>query len=64
MPKIRPAPNSDDNDVDYGTDGDRVGLEDFLAKCRFALGSSMPSVIPRKFRHRRNSLNHEGIYFA
>ena len=33
MPKIRPAPNSDDTDVDYGYVAERVGLDDFLVKC-------------------------------
>lgn len=62
MPKIRPAPNSEDNDVDYGN-GENIGLDDFLNKCRLEMGASMPNVIPRKFRHRRNSLSHEGKHF-
>ena len=59
MPKIRPAPNSDDTDVDYGNVGERVGLDDFLAKCKNQLGS-LPPLIPRNVRHRKNSLGNEG----
>ena len=59
MPKIRPAPNSEDTDVDYGNIGERVGLEGFLAKCRNQLGS-LPPLIPRNIRHRKNSLGNEG----
>ena len=62
MPKIRPAPNSDDTDVDYGNVGERVGLDDFLAKCKNQLGS-LPPLIPRNVRHRKNSLGNEGNFF-
>ena len=62
MPKIRPAPNSDDTDVDYGNVGERVGLDDFLAKCKNQLGS-LPPLIPRNVRHRKNSLGNEGKVF-
>jgi hypothetical protein len=59
MPKIRPAPNADDTDVDYGNVGERVGLDVFLAKCKNQLGS-LPPLIPRNVRHRKNSLGNEG----
>jgi len=58
MPKIIPAPNSEDNDVDYGN-GERVGLDDFLDKCRSQLGS-LPALIPRTWRQRKNSSS-EGL---
>lgn len=60
MPKIRPAPNSDDNDVEYGNVGEQIGLDVFLAKCRNQLGS-LPPLIPRNIRHRKNSLGNEGF---
>ena len=63
MPKIRPAPNSDDNDVEYGNVGERIGLDIFLAKCRNQLGS-LPPLIPRNIRHRKNSLGNEGDFFC
>ena len=47
MPKIRPAPNSEDNDVEY--DEELISLEAFLLKCRRQLGS-LPSYIPRGWR--------------
>ena len=59
MPKIRPSPNSEDTDVVYVTD-QCVNLDQFLANCRRELGS-LPPAIPRSFRHRRNSLSHEGF---
>jgi len=64
MPKIRPAPNAEDQDVDFGSN--RVSLEAFLKRCRDELGN-LPAVIPRQSRQRTTSLSkdgNEGFYIS
>ena len=64
MPKIRPAPNAEDQDVDFGAD--RIPLENFLKRCREELGN-LPPVIPRQSRQRTVSLSkdgNEGFYIS
>ena len=64
MPKIRPAPNADDQDVDFGPN--RITLEAFLKRCRDELGNR-PAVIPRQSRQRTTSLSkdgNEGFYIS
>ena len=46
MPKIKPAANADDNDVDYGK---LVDISTVLEKCKEQLGS-LPPPIPRQWR--------------
>ena len=46
MPKIKPAANADDNDVDYGQLEDVTSV---LTKCKQQL-ESMPPPIPRQWR--------------
>lgn len=47
MPKVSPAPDADDTDVDYGRE--REDLETFLNRCAAQLGS-LPPPISRKWR--------------
>ena len=64
MPQIRPAPNAEDQDVDFGPN--RVTLEAFLKRCRDELGN-LPAVIPRQSRQRTTSLSkdgNEGFYIS
>ena len=64
MPKIRPAPNADDQDVDFGPN--RITLEAFLKRCRDEL-CHRPAVIPRQSRQRTTSLSkdgNEGFYIS
>ena len=63
MPKIKPAANADDNDVDYGN------LEDIstvLEKCQKQL-ESLPPPIPRQWRSSKAAsssvINSEGNNF-
>ena len=51
MPKIKPAANADDNDVDYGNLED---LTTVLNECQEQL-ESLPSPIPRQWRSTKTS---------
>ncbi len=48
MPKIKPAADANDNDVDYGG-GEKIDLNTFLERCTAQLGS-LPPPIPRKWK--------------
>ena len=63
MPKIKPAANADDNDVDYGK---LVDISTVLEKCKEQLGS-LPPPIPRQWRSSKAAsssvINSEGNNF-